>query len=215
MGTIETSGGVFFRELGDFLGAGKVEQINLFLEAFELGDGIVGDDVAVFDDQDAVGGFFHFVELMTAHNNGFGAGFFFLHHLDEAVLHQGIETAGGFVEKEDCRIMHKSGDDAEFLFHAFGKTADGAGGVEFEAFDELFFSVAVFGSSQFMHEAEETQAGHFVEKVDFAGDVAEVLLDLGGTEETVEVVDLASAFIGRGEAEETAHGGGFTSAIGT
>jgi hypothetical protein len=103
-------------------------------EGAEPGDGVVGDDAALVEDDDAVADTFDGFQFVGAEEDDFAAGGEFLDEAAEDKAGADIEAGEGFVEQEKIGVMEEGGGEEDLLAHAFGVGGDGgvAVGVEGE-----------------------------------------------------------------------------------
>jgi hypothetical protein len=104
-------------------------------EGAEVGDGVVCNEAAAVEDDDAGADALDGVELVGAEENDFAA---CGELLDEAAEDEGradVKAGEGFVKQNEVGIVEEGGGDKDFLAHAFGVAGDGGVAIVVEAED--------------------------------------------------------------------------------
>lgn len=82
--------------------------------------------------------------------------------LYEPLLHNGVESARGFVENKNLRVGHKSRNDREFSLHAEAHSlhvAEKGRLVEFEKFEKHSEPLVIVNTRQVLHHFQKLFAG--------------------------------------------------------
>lgn len=184
------------------------------------GDRAAVNELAFFDDGDAVAEVLEFAEDVGGDENGFSHALEFLedgHHFNAG---SGVKSAGGFVEEKKLGVVNEDAGEAESLLHAAAKGADeGALFVrQSDEFEHVFDGVFALFGGDFVAGAEEVEVfGNFHVFVDAeeVGHVADEVTDGIGVAGDVVAEYLGAAFAGGKEGGEDAERGGFAGAVGS
>ncbi len=205
--------GAFGEVAEDFVDGGSGDA------GFEFFGGLVDEDFALVDDDDAVADGFDFFEDVGGEDDGFVCGHG-LYQLSHFVLLVGVEAVGGLVEDEHLGVVDDGLGDTDALAVAFGEIFDGSvfNGVEVAFYDDVGEAVVdlvfVGDASGFGDVGKKFDDSHFWIRSAAFGEVANAFFDFDGVFGDVEAVDGGSAS-GRGEeAGDHLHGGGLASSVG-
>ena len=91
-----------------------------FPQACHRGD---GDDPAVTEDRDLVGGLLDFAEHMRTKEDCLPVGLGLADHGEEFLLDEWVQPAGRFIQHQQLGIMHKCLDESQLLLVSLGELA--------------------------------------------------------------------------------------------
>ena len=182
---------------------------------FELGQGVDGGGFAFADDGGAIAESFDFGKDVAGEEDGFVGLFELFDFFLENVFHQRVKTAGGFVHDVEWDVAGEGGDESDFLAVAFAVGAEFFGGIQFEAFEEMFATFFVEPSPEFAQDVNDFATGKIGPEIDFAGDVGELVVKLEGFGPGVLVEEFSAATGFFEQSQEDANGSGFPCSIGT
>ncbi|NYD44421.1 hypothetical protein BJY14_000404 [Actinomadura luteofluorescens] len=74
-----------------------------------------GDEPALADDGDPVGDGLHLAHDVAGHEHGLPGVAGLGHHLQEHLLHQGVQAGGGLVQDQQFGVVHERLDQADLL----------------------------------------------------------------------------------------------------
>ena len=110
------------------------------------------------------------------------------HQIHKPALHQGVKSAGGFVENQNVGVVHKGGHDSKLLLHPFAHLFYLASGIQFKTFQQLLLAALGADLAIVCDEFQKLRARHIIKKTDFTGNVAKPRLHfipLGPTVHTI------------------------------
>ena len=108
-------------------------------------------------------------------------------HVVELMLIQRVEAAGRLVEDQQARLVHEGLHQPDLLLVAARILAEAPAGVEFEAVDQGLQIGLVDAAAQVAEVCEDLRAGERGVEREFAGQVADEPLDLGGLRPAVQI----------------------------
>jgi len=150
---------------------------------------------------------------MGGHQYGLAALLFLQDQVDEAVLHQRVQSAGGFIEDEHRRVMHQRAYNGHLLLHSLGHAPYPARGVQLKALAKLSGAARAPHAAVGGQKADELAAAHIVGQGGLARNIAHIFLNGRSLCAAVKAVDRAGAGIRRKEPHQLADGGGFSCAV--
>src|ERR1017187_8066380 len=185
----------------------------------EAGDGIVGDDAALAEDEDGVGDLLHYFEDVGAvENHALPGG----EGMKQAAEDHGgvdVEAGEGLVEDEELGIVEQAGEEEDLLAHALGVPSEPGVAIVPEADEakELVhfgFEDAARDAAQTAGELEVFAAAEVRIEVGLLGDVAEAALEAFEIAADVLTVEEDAPTGGLEQSGEHLDGGTLAGAVG-
>ena len=177
-------------------------------------NGVHGGQPALPNDAHPVAGPLHLLKHMAGEQYGFAPLLFLPEQFDEAVLHQRVQAAGGFVQNQNPRVVGKCGDDSQLLPHTLAHFSNFASGVHLKAVHQLLFPAGFPQTPVAGAEVQKFPPGHILKEIHFPGDIAQKFLDAVPLLPAIQVGNPALAGLGTEKPHQVADGGGFSGAVG-
>ena len=139
------------------------------------------DELSLPDNADPLGHGFHLAHDVRAEKDRCTIGLGLAEQHPHFLLHEGVEAAGGLVEQEEFRAVHKRLDESDLLLVTFREVLDGPVEVEAEAFGQGVGDVPIHRATpQRAEVAQYAAAGQIVFEMEFARQVADARTNCHG-----------------------------------
>ena len=139
----------------------------------------------------------------------------FMHQFQKPVLHQRVQSAGGFVQNQDFRLCQKSVENAQLLFGSLAHAANPLLSVQLKKVGQTLGFRQVGNALHSGHEPQKLLAGHVVGQCQFSGKIPHMGLNFFRVPKTVHSQNSRAAFLGPDKPHQLPDGGGFSCTVGS